>query len=195
MSMRIHSFSNPELVTIAVAFLDGDVEPVDPEDVAVKVNDIVPGRFGWRKYPEWIDLGAVRDALRDAKKPQKGGLLVGSNARGWMLSPAGLKWIRATDLSAFQDAQSVQHRKDSIFASQESECKRLRATKACALFIDGKSEAITLQDFCEFARVNEYFQKKARQRRYAVIDNAVVDDEALSRLWDLLKERFTEEMV
>ena len=112
-----------------------------------------------------------------------------------MLSPVGLKWVRATDLSAFQDARSVQHRKDSIFASQESERKRLRTTEAYALFIDGKSEAITLQDFYDFARVNEYFQNKARQRRYAIIGNAVVDDAALSRLWNLLKERFAEEMV
>jgi hypothetical protein len=195
MSTRIRDLSNPELVTIAVALLGGDIEYVDREDIAIEVSGIAPGRFNWRRYPERIDLDAVGVALRDAKKPKNGGLLVGSNARGWMLSPAGLKWVRATDLSAFQDAQSVQHRKGSISASQESECRRLRTTRAYALFIDGKSEAITLQDFYEFARVNEYFQNKARQRRYAVIDNAVVDDESLSGLWDLLKERFTEETV
>lgn len=193
--MPIHSFSNPELVTMAVALLEGDVEPVDPEDVAVKVNDIAPGRFRWRKHPERIDLGAVRDALRAAKKPQAGGLLVGSNARGWMLSPAGLRFVAATDLGAFHDAQSAQHRKDSIRASQESERRRLRTTRAYTLFTTGMSEAIALQDFYEFARVNEYFQNKARQRRYAVIDNAVADDAALSRLWDSLKERFGQEMV
>ncbi|MBE9478945.1 MAG: hypothetical protein IMY80_03185 [Chloroflexi bacterium] len=194
--MQIDDFPNPELVTIAVAFLDGDVEPVDPEDIAIRVNDIVPERFSWRKDPGRIDLGAVRDALRDAKKPKKGELLVGSNAGGWMLSPAGLKWIKTLDLDAIQDAQSIKHRKDSIAANQEAECARLRGTKAYNLFIDGKSETIALQDFYQFARVNEYFQTKARQRRYAIIDNAVVDDdETLSKLWDLLKERFIEEVT
>jgi len=193
--MRIDGFTNPELVTMTVALLNGDVEYVDREDIAIRVNDIAPGRFNWRKHPERIDLDAVGVALRDAKKPRNGGLLVGSNARGWMLSPAGLKWIKALDLSTVHDAPPLKYRKDSISANQEAECARLRSTKAYTLFIDGKSETITLQDFYQFARVNEYFQTKARQRRYAILDNAVVDDETLSKLWDLLKERFAEEVT
>jgi len=192
--MRIDDFLNPELVTVAVALLDGDVEYVDPEDIAITVNDIAPGSFNWRKCPERIDLGAVRDALRDAKKPQKGGLLVGSNVGGWMLSPAGLKWIKTLDLGAVQGVQPVKHRRASIAANQEAERVRLRSTKAYKLFIDGESEMITVQDFYQFARVNEYFQTKARQRRYAIVENAVVDDEVLSELWDFLKEKFVEEV-
>ena len=193
--MCIDALSNHELVTIAVAFLDGDVEYVDPEYIAIEVNDIAPGRFNWRKYPERIDLGNVRTALRGAKKPKNGGLLVGNNARGWMLSPAGLKWLRDLDLAVIQNEQRTKYRKDSISASQEAECARLRTTKAYALFVDGNSETMTLQNFYQFARVNEYFQSKSRQRRYTIIDNAVVGDEALSNLWNLLKEKFAEEIT
>ncbi len=192
--MRIDDFSNPELVTIAVALLDGDMTSVDREDVAIKVNDIAPGRFNWRKYPERIDLDAVGVALRDAKKPGKGGLLVGSNAAGWMLSPFGVNWIAALDLSAIDGAQPVKHRRDSIAANREAERRRLRGTRAYRLFIEGNSDAITLQDFYQFARVNEYFKTRAGQRRYAIVGNAVVDDEPLSNLWELLKHRFLEEM-
>jgi hypothetical protein len=193
--MRVDDLSNPELVTIAVALLDGDIEYVDREEIAIRVNDIAPGRFGWRKYPERIDLDAVGVALRDAKKRKNGALLVGSNARGWMLSPAGLKWIGTIELDAVQNAQSIKHRRDSIAANQEAECARLHSTRAYRLFVDGKFETITLQDFYEFARVNEYFQTRARQRRYAIIDNAIVDDEILSKLWESLKERFSEEVA
>jgi len=193
--MRIDDFSNPKLVTIAVTLLDGDVECVDREDIAIQVNEIAPGRFSWRKYPERIDLDAVGGALRNAKKPQNGGLLVGNNTMGWMLSPAGLKWIETLDLGAVQDVQSIKYRRDSIAANQQAECARLRSTQAYRLFIDGKSEEIAVQDFNQFARVNEYFQSKARQRRYAIIDNAVVDDEVLSELWDFLKEKFVEEVT
>jgi hypothetical protein len=192
--MRIDDFSNPELVTIVVALLDGDMEYVDREDIAIKVNDVAPGRFNWRKYPERIDLDAVGVALRDAKKPKNGGLLVGNNAVGWMLSATGLKWMKNLDLGAVQDAQSIKHRKASITANQEAECTRLRGTKAYGLFIDGKPDAIALEDFYQFARVNEYFKTRTRQRRYAIIDNAVAEDETLSRLWDLLKKRFIGEM-
>ena len=69
--MQKVEFSKPELVTIAVALLGGDTMYVDREDVAIKVNDIAPGQFNWRKYPERIDLDAVGGQLRTAKKPPK----------------------------------------------------------------------------------------------------------------------------
>lgn len=192
--MRVDDLTNPELVTLAVGLLGGDVAYVDREDVAVRVNDIAPGRFGWRKYPERIDLDAVGVALRDAKKAKNGGLIVGSNKWGWMLSAAGSKWVRSLEVDAVEDAHSIKHRKASISANQEAERARLRNTRAYKLFIDGEVEAITLQDFYQFARVNEYFQSRTRERRCRVIANAVADDETLYEVWDFLEKRFGEGM-
>ena len=192
--MEKAEFSKPELVTIAVALLGGDTMYVDREDVALKVNDIAPGQFNWRKYPERIDLDAVGGTLRTAKKPQNGALVVGNNTKGWMLSPAGLKWVKTIDLGAVDDELPVKHRKASISANQELERDRLFNTKAYNLFVEGRSKEISVQDFYEFARVNEYFQIKTRQRRYAIIANAVSDDDTLSKLWDLLQTKFSKEM-
>ena len=192
--MQRIEFSKPQLVTIAVALLDGDTAYVDCEDVALKVNDIAPGRFNWRKYPEHIDLSIVSFALQDAKKARCGGLVVGNNTKGWMLSPAGLQWIKTVDFGAVHDELPTKHRKASISANQELERNRLFNTKAYNLFVNGKSKSITVQDFYEFARVNEYFQIKTRQRRYAIIANAVSDDDTLSKLWDLLQAKFSKEM-
>ena len=192
--MQSFELSKSELVTIAVALLDGDKAYVDREDVALKVNNIAPGRFNWRKYPDRIDLDAVGSALRAAKKIHNGELLVGNNTNGWMLSPAGLKWIKSVDLEAVHHEPSAKHRKASIRASLEAERMRLLNTKAYKLFVEGNSKAITVHDFYEFARVNEYFQTKARQRRYTVIANAVIDNDTLSRLWELLQTKFSKEM-
>ena len=192
--MENNEFSKPQLITIAVALLNGDTTYVDREEVAITVNDIAPGRFNWRKYPERIDLDAVSVALRNAKKNQNGGLVVGNNTKGWMLSPTGLKWIKTIDLDAIHEKISIKIRSTSILANQEVERKRLRNTRAYELFINGKSKAIALQDFYEFARVNEYFQTKARQRRYTIIANTVIDDNILSRLWDLLQTKFPKEI-
>lgn len=192
--MQKTEFSKPQLVTIAVALLDGDMAYVDREDVALKVNDIAPGRFNWRKHPERIDLATVNFALLDARKTKNGGLIIGNNTKGWMLSPAGLKWIKTVNLDVVHDELSVKHRKASISANQELERNRLSNTKAHELFVEGKLKEITLQDFYEFARVNEYFQIKTRQRRYAIVANAVSDDDTLSKLWDLLQTKFSEEM-
>ncbi len=192
--MPNNKFSKPQLVTIAVALLNGDTAYVDREEAAIKVNDIAPGRFNWRKYPERIDLDAVSIALRSAKKTQNGGLIVGNNTKGWMLSPAGLKWIKTIDLEVIYEKLSVKVKPVSISANQEIEHKRLCNTRAYKLFISGKSKAIGLQDFYEFARVNEYFQTRARQRRYAIIANTVTDDNTLSSLWDLLQTKFPKEI-
>lgn len=191
--MQNKIFSKSQLVTIAVALLNGDTAYVDREEAAIKVNDIAPGRFNWRKYPERIDLDAVSIALRSAKKTQNGGLVIGNNTKGWMLSTAGLKWINTIDLDAIHD-KLLKVRTASISANQEIERRRLANTKAYKLFISDKSKAIALQDFYEFARVNEYFQTKARQRRYAIVANAVIDDEILFKLWDLLQTKFQKEM-
>ena len=191
--MQRDEFSKPQLVTIAVALLGGDTVYVDREDVAIKVNDIAPGRFNWRRYPERINLAAVGGALGSAKT-RRVGLVVGSNKTGWMLSSKGLKWAKTVDLDAIYDELSTKRGKASLSANQELERNRLFNTKAYNLFVAGKSKAITVQDFYEFARVNEYFQIKTRQRRYAIIANAVGDDDTLSKLWDLLQTKFSKEM-
>lgn len=63
-----NSFSNHEIVTLAVYLLGGEAKVIDTEDVAVKANEIAPGRFTWRKFPEQINIENVRTFLSDAKK-------------------------------------------------------------------------------------------------------------------------------
>src|SRR5262245_4834111 len=81
--VAVPRISQLEVVTLAVFLLGGDEQVVDTEDVAMKVNAIAPGRFSWRKYPEQVNLELVRVFLSDAKKPEFGGLVSGSGARGW----------------------------------------------------------------------------------------------------------------
>jgi hypothetical protein len=193
--LKAEELTKPHLITLVVALLGGDVEYIAVEDVAIKVDGIAPGRFNWRKYPDRIDLVSVSVALRDAKKPQNGGLLTGNNSKGWMLTPDGLKWVQQLDLSAFEQENGEQQtRRMAAAAARETERYRLMGTKAYALYTSGRDEEITLQDFYQFARMNEYFQSKERARRVSIVDNAVVEDEALSALWTLLKTRFREEL-
>jgi hypothetical protein len=62
------------------------------------------------------------------------------------------------------------------------------------LFTEGKTEAITIQDFYQFARINEYFQTKSRWKRYTIIENAVLDHDILTEIWQFLKGKFEKEM-
>lgn len=193
--MKIETLSNTQVIVLAVALLGGDVSSIDREDIAIRANELAPGRFTWRKYTENIDLDAVGVALRDAKKTKNGGLLMGNNIDGWMLSPNGLKLFTTVSTDINTDSQIMKYRKDSILANQEIECSRLRTTNAYKLFLGNNLDKLTLQDFYQFTKVNEYYQKNTRKKRFVIIDNAVADDTILTNLWNILKTRYREEMI
>ncbi|MCY4017818.1 MAG: hypothetical protein OXG39_00270 [Chloroflexi bacterium] len=192
--MPDHTMSNVHLVTIAIANLGGHETYVDTEDIAIQVNELAPGKFSWRKYPEYIDLQVVKYALQDARRERNGGLVVGGSSGGWMLSLAGMEWINDLD-TADKDTRGglVSYRKGSLLLSQELELNRLRRTEAFSLYRENKTEELLLIDLYKFARINEYFPAKTRQRRFIFIENVVSRDAELQDLWSILKERFAEE--
>src|ERR1700731_4921954 len=83
------ALANHELVVVAAFLAGAQNASVDTEDIAVKANELAPGRFAWRKYKDQINIDAVRKRLWDAAKPEKGGLLIGSEKTGWRLTKAG----------------------------------------------------------------------------------------------------------
>ena len=127
-------FGQPEIVTLAVYMLGGAQKFIDTEDVAIQAFRLAPRRFGWRKYPEQINLELVRVSLSDAKKPHKGTLLRGSGRRGWSLTAKGNKWIEANlnllerDLSLRSNESRRAGSVDVARADRES--KRLQSSAA-----------------------------------------------------------------
>lgn len=81
-----------ETVAVALWHLGGDQHPIDTEDVAKKVNELAPGAFTWRKYPDQINLELVRVNLSDAKLKAK--LVTGGGRHGWSLTPHGVAIAR-----------------------------------------------------------------------------------------------------
>ena len=98
--------------------------------------------------------------------------------------------MKHPDFEDVKSQQPIRHRRDSIAANLESERIRLRQSHAYHLVKEGQEDGITIQDFYQFARINEYFGEKARQRRYAIVGNAAAGDEVLSKVWSMLKVRF-----
>jgi len=186
--------SNIHLVTIALGNLEGYEKPVDSEDVAVHVNELAPGKFTWRKYPEYIDLQVVNQSLQDARRKRNGSLVTGSSSKGWMLSAAGMEWFKNFGVESGIDARDeTQFRRGSIMRSQELERRRLTDTAAYRLFCEGKLTEVTRNEFFEFAKINEYFPLKARSRRYHFIESAVAGHDNLHELWAFLRTTFVKE--
>ena len=81
-----------QILTLALYSLGGDGRSVDTEEIAVRANELAPGRFSWRLYSDQISLESVRRNLAHARKAENGAMIDGSASKGWHLTPVGLAW-------------------------------------------------------------------------------------------------------
>ncbi len=77
-----------ELVTYAVYFLSQSGDEISTENIVAACFLLFPQRFELRGYPQWPDSTVVNKRWIDCRKK---GLITGSTARGFSLTPNGLK--------------------------------------------------------------------------------------------------------
>jgi hypothetical protein len=159
-------YSNSEVVTLAVYLLGGRDRFIDTEDIAIKAQELSPGRFGWRKYPERINLELVRVGLSDAAKsgPQ-GGLLRGTGQKGWTLTVAGLEWSAsvARDPSNLTPELGESRERGGSVDAQRLDRERARLTDSAAWAKwPRQAGAISLQDAQEIFRLDSYATDELR---------------------------------
>jgi hypothetical protein len=165
--------SNQQIVVIAAYLLGGDSQRIDTEDIAIKANEIAPGRFTWRKYPQQINIDAVRKRLWDACKAEKGGYILGTEKNGWLLTEAGLKFARksVTAVPGSKKLLSLQER-----TWLKSERERLLSTDAFLKYKQCDAVAILKRDAEDFFRIDDYVKGEARERKLLRILNAFGED-------------------
>lgn len=183
--------TNAQAVTLAIAALGGAAKQIDTEDIAIKAYEICPRKFGWRKYPERIDLIVVRVSLNDAARSIPP-LIRGSIRRGYLLTREGMEWASA-HLAYTAGTTGEAIRRNSAEAELNRERERLRKSRAYARFVEGRTKDITERDFQEFTRINDYFPTHLRQKRFNTVENAVSGDKALAELWAHLRAAFIKE--
>lgn len=176
-------------MTVVVLLLGGESQPVDTEDVAIKANELAPKRFSWRKYPEQVNLELVRVYLSDAKKPEKGGYLLGSGTDGWLLTEAGVRFAR----KASHALEGVDLSRDPLSPRERQwllrERRRMLSSEAYAKLSGGRPDAITDKEAEDFFRVDDYVAGAARERRITRIVNSFASDTELAQLVQLLASR------
>jgi hypothetical protein len=182
-------FSNIDIVTIAVYLLGGDSKYIDTEDVAVKANQLAPGRFTWRKYHDQINIDNVRKRLSDAKNPAKGGYLLGSFTQGWLLSENGLKFCRkhSKELKGASLSRAPLDKKEMSWRRHEK--ARMLASPAFEKIRGNKENEITSREAEGFFMVDDYITGVAREKKLARIINTFGNDSELDRAIRLLKEK------
>jgi len=171
--------SNSELVTLAVYLLGGSDRHIDTEDVAMKTQELAPGRFTWRKYPDQINLELVRVRLSEAKSESHGAMLRGSGTMGWKLTAKGLEWASGVTLdpkALTPEARKSQERGGSV-DSHRLDRARDRVQK-CAAWSKwpGAAKEITLSEAEEVFRIDSYVTKELRIEKIDRLHKAFLGD-------------------
>jgi hypothetical protein len=155
---------------------------VSTEEVAVKANEIAPGRYSWKKFPEQINLEHVRVFLTDAKKEKNGRLVAGGNATGWVLSDRGLELAkrRAPILGSVDLSRAPLSSKERTWRTRERArieevlLERGITSANCSLVPRSDAEAVF--------RLDEYIAGDVRARILYHYLNAFGDDKDLGQI-------------
>lgn len=175
----LKSLANHEIVTLAVFLLGGESSHVDTEDIAMRASEMAPGRFAWHKYPEQINIDTVRKRLWDAARADKGGYLVGSERKGWMLTQSGIQFARAhaRDLDRAELSRKPLSQRERRWHTRER--ARLQAESAFLKYSAGRVAEISQQEAESFFRVDDYVLGETRRTKIQRITNAFGDDPEL----------------
>ena len=184
-----NGLSNHEVVTLAVYLLGGDTKPIDTEDIAVKTNEIAKARFAWRKYRDQINLGNVRWALWDAKKPKNGAYLLEVGKDDWQLTEAGLEFAKRVEgnLKGMDLSRQPVSARDRQW--QRNERGRMLSTEAFVKIQNGAADTVTTREAEEFFRIDAYVTNNSREQKITRALSAFGNDEELGTAIKLLAEK------
>jgi len=179
--MEPHQFvlRGHEIVTLAVHLVGGDRHPADTEDVAVKANQLAPGRFTWRKYKDQINIEIIRAFLSDAKKEKYGALLSGSGNTGWLLTDAGVMFVKENMTRLAVPLVVDDRLNPNERQRRRAELARIIASDAFRKFEAGQKDQISKRDAEKVFRLNDYIAGIARSEKVQRILNAHGNDEGV----------------
>ncbi|MCG3776139.1 MAG: hypothetical protein JW395_2988 [Nitrospira sp.] len=186
------TFKPTELLTWVVHDLGGAERRVDTEDVAVRAFEVAPNRFGWRKYPQHINLELVRVYLSDAKKQEHGRLLTGSGKSGWSLTQRGLDWLRSVELvlesGPVNPALSRPRRAGSVDTQRrDREARRLKTLAAWFRWV-GHDQKVVDEELRAVFRIDSYSTPAALEAKVTRLRAMLTDDDELSAFLEHLSK-------
>lgn len=161
-----------DAAVLALAKLGGAAQVIHTEDAAISAHEIDRDAFGWKKYPERVDLDAVRTTLRhegEGKDPR----IEGSIQNGWHLTPRGVAWLDANP--ALLDGVSITIASTSAAAQRwraetreaGAAANRVLTSEAFRLWSEGKE--FTPRQAAAVFRIDEYTPVKDRTRKTAQV--------------------------
>ena len=159
-----------DVAVLALARLGGATSVIGTEDAAIAAHAIDPGAFGWKKYPERVDLDAVRTTLRHEGEG-RGPRIEGSIQNGWHLTPRGVAWIEENPALLGDAGMSVAptpaatRRWRAETRETGAAVNRVRTSEAFGLWTQGKE--FSPRQAAGVFRIDEYTPVKDRTRKTA----------------------------
>jgi hypothetical protein len=182
------ALANHEVVVLAAYLVGAESTLADTEDIAIKANELAPGRFSWRKYKEQINIDAVRKRLWDATKPEKGAYLIGSEKSGWRLTKAGFDFAHH-HIGVGSMVQSIKSRASQDERSaQTREIKRMMSEDAFQKIRLGLANSITKSEAERFFRIDDYVTGKIRTAKIERFRIIATDNTELAQAIDILSK-------
>lgn len=171
---------NHEIVVLAAYLAGGWYRYADTEDIAVKANELAPGRFTWRKYKDQINIDTVRKRLWDATKHKKGAYLIGTEKGGWLVTEIGCQFAEAnvTKLEWLDLSKTRLSRNEEMWLGRER--IRMMSEAAYRKFAAGEAREITASEAERFFRVDDYVIGDARKGKIERAKNTFANEPDLS---------------
>lgn len=159
-----------DVAVVALGKLGAATIVIDTEDAAITAHSIDRDAFGWKKYPERVDLDTVRTTLRhegEGKDPR----IEGSIQNGWHLTPKGVAWLEANpDLLgdaeiAVAPTSAATQRWRAETREGGAALNRVRTSEAFRLWTQGVE--FSPRQAAGVFRIDEYTPAKDRTRKTA----------------------------
>lgn len=171
-----------DVAVVALAKLGGATVVIDTEDAAIAAHVIDREAFGWKKYPERVDLDAVRTTLRhegEGKEPR----IEGSIQNGWHLTPRGAAWIEANPTLlggapiTVSPTSAATQRWRAETRNSGAAFNRIRTSEAYRQWSQGKN--FTSRQAAGVFRIDEYTAAKDRTRKTAQLQELTRGDKGI----------------
>ena len=170
-----------DVAVLALATLGGATAVVDTEEAAIAAHAIDTTAFGWKKYPDRVDLDVVRTTLRhegEAKDPR----IEGSIQNGWHLTPRGVAWVDANaallgSAVSVAPTSAATQRWRAETREAGAAINRVRTSDAFRLWSQNKE--FTPRQAAGVFRIDEYTPAKDRSRKTAQLQELTRGDEEI----------------
>jgi hypothetical protein len=182
------TLANHELVVLAAYLVGAGSASADTEDIAMKANQLAPGRFSWRRYKDQINIESVRKRLWDSTKPDKGAYLIGSEKVGWRLTKAGFDFALRQLQEASPEPPMSPRSSQLERLARTRETRRMTADGAFQKIRSGMASSVTRSEAERFFRIDDYIAGQARAAKIERFRILASGNQELQRAIDILSE-------